>query len=145
MGQNELTEFFAELTEFAAELSEFSLPKQYSQSNVPPVSHSEKAAQKQPPKDTCHQYPAGLWQHLNLAAQSSHRESAAAASGLTPIPLQKCRVSRFAGRKTNVGVVLLHLLCEDFRSFLVNFCRFFPPSFGKFRQFPPDLVHLNQL
>ena len=30
MGQNELTEFFAELTEFAAELSEFTLPKQYS-------------------------------------------------------------------------------------------------------------------
>ena len=36
--QSKLTEFFAELTEFAAELSEFSLPKQYSQNSIPPVS-----------------------------------------------------------------------------------------------------------
>ena len=39
VGQNELTEFFAELTEFAAELSEFSLPKQYSRNSILPVFH----------------------------------------------------------------------------------------------------------
>ena len=37
--KSELTEFLAELTKFAAELSEFSLPKQYSQNSIPPVSY----------------------------------------------------------------------------------------------------------